>query len=100
MNLDDDLCKLTESELFFFFCRPDSTSMASWQVVGTKASRELGGGFHSGHRSLLLLPTNDPTAAATPQARAGIRRGSAFSFPFPLFRFCLAQFACGLFFLA
>ena len=60
----------------------------------------MSGGFHSGHRSLLLLPTNDPTAAATSQARAGIRRGSAFSFPFPLFCFCLAQFACGLFFLA
>ena len=61
------------------------------------AAAAMSGGFHSGHRSLLLLPTNDPTAAATPQPRAGIRRGSTL-LPFPLFRFCLAQFACGLFF--
>ena len=49
-------------------------------------------GFQSGHRALLIFPTIDPTAAATPQPRAGIRRGSAL-LPFPLFRFCLAQFA-------
>ena len=75
---------------------PASRSVEDGSQEATAAA--MSGGFHSGHRSLLLLPTNDPTAAATPQARAGIRRGSAFSFPFPLFRFCLAQFACGLFF--
>ena len=53
-------------------------------------------GFQSGHRALLLFPTIDPTAAATPQPRAGIRRGSTL-LPFPLFRFCLAQFALRFF---
>ena len=75
---------------------PASRSVEDGSQEATAAA--MSGGFHSGHRSLLLLPTNDPTAAATPQARAGIRCGSTFSFPFPLFRFCLAQFACGLFF--
>ena len=56
-------------------------------------------GFQYGDRALLLFPTIDPTAAATPQPRAGIRRGSAL-LPFLLFHFCLAQFALRFIFLA